>query len=91
MELTGSAQEKATTKTKRRTVLPFIRQIGAALGVSASGVALPRSSLVTGHLSLLSAATVGGFPLGRLLVIAVSAGSSIATRPTNRGYTFSNV
>ena len=52
----------------------FIRQIGAALGVSA----------------FVLAATVGGFRLGLLLMIAVSAGSSVATRHTNHGYTVSN-
>jgi hypothetical protein len=39
----------------------FIPQISAALGVTPSGFAVPRSSLVTGHLSLLSAASVGNF------------------------------
>ncbi|MEY2485636.1 MAG: hypothetical protein QOH39_1284 [Verrucomicrobiota bacterium] len=53
----------------------FVRQIGAALGVSA----------------FVLAATVGGFRLGLLLMIAVSAGNSVATRHTNHGYTFSNV
>ena len=49
--------------------------VGAALGVSA----------------FVLAATVGGFRLGLLLMIAVSSGSSVATRHTDHGYTFSNL
>jgi hypothetical protein len=50
-----------------------------------------RQIAVLGVSAFVLAATVGGFRLGLLLMIAVSAGSSVATRHTNRGYTFSNV
>ena len=53
------ANPHAQVKSSATTSQQFIRQIGAALGVSA----------------FVLAATVGGFRLGLLLMIAVSAGT----------------
>lgn len=58
-ELTGAKQRPVARMGSAATNQQFVRQVGAALGVTASG----------------PAATVGGFRMGLLVMIAVSAGT----------------